>query len=478
MDRFRAYVRRELVFLALGAMDVCVITPLFAALLLQIVPVRPLPVAGISFGVVLTVHYLARAGLRSTLHPRLRSALLGLGMSVSGLLVVHRLLHPQTSFWNPAWLVDIFRTLQQQKSLPQDVLLFFLVLFLWWRGLVLAQRRLDAESVAFRFRLGLVMLAVTTAVSGYIAPWPLHQFAFAFFFVSMLGTALARAEEVGQQYGGRQSPFGLGWLAALVTASVAVLLLAAGLESLLTGRSFGRLIGPIIEPILKVLSVPLIALMYALAWVVHIITVFLITVLGEIDWEGFTGLPAPFESEPPTQPKAPLFTPEQWALAKAVSVVGGVLLALLVIALSLHRLRAREGRLQGDERESIWEGVHLRRSLDGLLRDGRRRLDEAAAALSRFFAALTIRRIYARLSALAAERGYPRALHETPYEYLPVLEQSFPDSREEVKRITEAYVAVHYGEVPERPEHLKAIRAAWERVRERANTASREQRGS
>jgi hypothetical protein len=468
VDRFRACVRRELVFLALGAMDVCVITPLVAALLSLIVPVRPLPITAVFLGAVLVVHYLARAGLRLPLHPLFRSGLLGAGMLVSGLLVVHQLLHAQTYLWNPAWLVGVFRGLQQE-SLSQDVLIFLLVVFWWWRGLVLAQRRLDSGSVAFRFRLGLVMLAVTTAVGGLIIPWPLYQVVFAFFFISLLGIALARAEEVGQQYGGRQSPFGLGWLAMLVTTILIVLLLAAGVTTLLAGGGIGRFVGPALE----VLSVVVTALVYVLAWIVYVVTAFLSAVFGEIEWEGFEGLPALPQPGAPVQPRQPFFTPEQLALAKAAGIIGGVLLLLLVIALSLRRLRARGGRHRGDERESVWEGVHLRRSLRDLLRGGRRRLDGAAAVLGKFFAALTIRRIYAHLSALAAERGYPRALHETPYEYLPVLEQSFPDSREEVARITEAYVAVHYGEAPERPEHLKAIQAAWERIRETAATRPR-----
>ena len=99
-------------------------------------------------------------------------------------------------------------------------------------------------------------------------------------------------------------------------------------------------------------------------------------------------------------------------------------------------------------------------------------MDEAASALGRaawgrLFAALTIRRIYAHLGVLAAEQGYPRVPHETPYEYMPTLEQAFPDTRDEVACITEAYVAVHYGEVPERSEDVVAVRDAWERIRGR-----------
>jgi hypothetical protein len=118
----------------------------------------------------------------------------------------------------------------------------------------------------------------------------------------------------------------------------------------------------------------------------------------------------------------------------------------------------------------VWEGANLHRGLEDLLRRGRQRLSEAADALGRsslgrLFAALTIRRIYAHLVALAAKRGYPRLPYQTPYEYLPVLERAFPNHPEEAARITESYVAVHYGEVPERPEDLAQVRAAWDAIR-------------
>jgi len=466
VDRFRACVRRELVFLALGTMEVCIITPLLAAFISSIIPVRPLPITGVFLGAVLAAHYLARVALRLPLHPFLRSTLLGLGMLVSGLLVVHQLLHAQTPLWDPVWLAGIFRDLQQE-NLSHDVILFLLVLFLWWRGLVLAQRRLESKTVVSRFRSGLVMLAVTTIVGGLILPWPPYRFVFVFFFVSLLGIALARAEEVGQQYGGTQSPFDLGWLATLVTASLLVLLLAAGVATLLTGENIACFIAPALELQRTLLNV----LIYVLAWVVHIVSVFLFAVFGELDLEGLGRLLTPGRSGPPVQPQPPLFTVKQLELARGSGIIAGVLFLLLLVVFSLRRLRARAGRRRGEQRESVWEGVHLSRGLRDLLQDGRRRLNEAAAALShsilsRLSAGPTIRRIYAHLGALSAELGYPRASYETPYEYLPTLQQSFPDNRDEVARITEAYVAVHYGEVPERPEDLALIQAAWERIRE------------
>jgi len=470
VNRFRVCARRELEFLALGTMDVCVITPLIAALLSQIIPVRPLPTLGLLLGGVLAVHYLARLAVRQSLYPSLRSGLLVLGILVSGLLTIHQLLRAQTPLLDPGWLVAIFRDLRQ-ASLSHDVIVFLAVLFLWWRGLVLAQRQLDGESVAFRFRLGLVMLAVTTVLGGSVLPWPYYYFVFLFFFASLLGIALARAEDVGQQYGGSQSPFGFGWMVTLSLASLVVLLLAAGVAALLTGENIGLLL----VPALQVLRIVLFGLVYVLAWVAQVVIVpllafFQLYELGRALEEISSRMVPPEEPEMEMQFQESLFTPEQLVVARVVGIVGGVLVLVVLVALSLRRLRARAEQRRGEERESVWEGADLQSGLRDLLRQGRRRLDEAAAALShslvdQFFAALTIRRIYAHVGALAAERGYPRAPHETPYEYLPILEQAFPTSREEVACITEAYVAVHYGEVPERPEDLAAVEAAWGHIR-------------
>jgi hypothetical protein len=472
VDRFRGCARRELIFCALGTMDVCVITPLFAPMLSRVVPAQRWPVAAIFFAAILGVHYLARLALWLPLSPGLRPVLLGGGMLASGLLALHEVLHAQTPLFRASWLVDIFRSLQasslSHESASHDVILFLLVLFLWWRGLVLAQRRIDGQSVAFRFRFGLVMLAITTAMGGFIMPGPVHHFVFLYFFASLLGVALARAEEVGQQYGGSQSPFGLAWLGTLVAVTLVVLGLSAGVAALLTGENLTL----IVRPVLLVLQIVLFGLVYVAGLAAQVLVTALQFLVGEIHLEGFRRQLSQFipESFEPRPALAAAFTTEQLVLLRTGGAIAGVLVLVVVIALSLRGLRALAGRRRRDERESVWEGTHVRRGLRDLLRRGRDRLDAAAAALSRsalgrFFAARTIRRIYALLGALAAERGYPRPEHQTPYEYLPLLERAFAENRADLACITEAYVAVHYGEVPERPEDLAAVQAAWEGIR-------------
>lgn len=474
MFRLRVHARRELVFLALGTMEACVVAPLLAALLSLITmsQVQPLQVMAVFLCAVLATHYLARASLYLPLHSHLRSGLLGLIILVSGLLVVHRFLHAETSLLDLTWLVDVFRGLQRDE-LSFDLIVFLVVLFLWWRGLVLAQRRLESGTVVSRFRSGVVMLAITTIVSGFILPSPPYRFVFAYFFVSLLGIALARAEEVGHEYGGSQAPFGLGWLAMVVSAALVILLLAAGVATLLTGENVSRFIGPVLEVQRVVFYLLTYVLVYAMSWVGSAVIEFLEGILGDLDFTGMERALAPPNLGPPTQPGESLFTPEQVASARVAGII--LLLLLLIIVLVVRRVRLRAGRRRDEDRESVWQEVSLRRSLRDLLADGRRRLGQMAdtlghSYLGRIFAALTIRRIYAHMSEMAAELGYPRALHETPYEYQPTLEQAFPGYLEEVASITLAYVAVHYGEVPERAEDLEVIRAAWERVRKTAAT--------
>lgn len=468
LPRIRAYTRRELVFLALGTMDVCVIAPVYAALLSPLIDITPLKATLVLLASVLLVHYLARLSFSLPLDPWRRITLTMFGMLITALFAVHEVLYAETHLWRLQWLGELLQSLRQDL-LAQDLMVFFLAVFLWWRGLVLAQRRLVSSSVAFRFRLGVVLLAFTTGIAGSMLSWPYHHFVFLFFFASLLGIALARAQEVGQQYGG-QSPFNLSWFATLVAATTVVLLLAAGATSLLTGETIGR----VLMPVLRILQVLLFIVIFALAWLAQLVIEPLLAILQRYEIGraldeiiGDLQMPSPPIGE--TQGAEPVFTPDQLATMRLVVALVGAVGVLLLVAVTLYRLRARSAEPSHEKRESVWEGVQLRDGLGKLLRRGQQRLSAVADTLThsylgRVFAALTIRRIYAHMASLAEKRGYPRARDETPYDYVPTLHRAFPESEAEVTRITESYVAVHYGELPEREDDLSAVRSAWDHI--------------
>jgi hypothetical protein len=478
MPNPRVQVRRELVFLALATMEACVVAPILTALLTLVGPADPLIVMGVFLGAVLATHYVARGVVQLPLHDVFRSGLLVVGMLVSALVVVHRLLHATMSFWDLNWLCSALGSLEQD-GLSLDLVFFLVVAFLWWRGFVLARRRLESGTVVTRFRSGVILLAITTVIGGFVLPAPPYQFVFVYFFVSLMGIALARAEEVGTQYGGGQAPFSAGWLVMVLVATLGVLLLSAGVATVLTGENVSRFVEPMMTIQRFLFNLLVYAFLIAFSWLGRLVIELMEKVFTGLDTQGIEGLLNPLDLDGGPGPgEAGILTPGQMAIARGAGVFCGLLILLLVLAWWLRRFRVQPARRRGDERESVWEEVDLRRSLRDLWDEGRRRLGEAAAVLGhsllgQFFVALTIRRIYAHLSALAAELGHPRAVQQTPYEYQPVLEEAFAEYPEAIARITRSYVAVHYGEIPEQPEELAVIRAAWKQLREAAEAAAK-----
>jgi hypothetical protein len=67
---------------------------------------------------------------------------------------------------------------------------------------------------------------------------------------------------------------------------------------------------------------------------------------------------------------------------------------------------------------------------------------------------------------LAEELGCSRQEAQTPLEFLPVLERSLPGVADELAHITNAYVKVRYGQLPEDNQELVSIEGAWNKVGE------------
>jgi hypothetical protein len=166
---------------------------------------------------------------------------------------------------------------------------------------------------------------------------------------------------------------------------------------------------------------------------------------------------------------SPLASPQELAeeaatyslnpVCKTVAVLLIVVGGLYLVSRAIRRLiRQRDGGSQ-DERESLWSSDDLVKDLkDGLQRalEGLRNLGRRDARGRR--SAASIRKMYASVVDLAAEAGYPRDLSETPYEHRVILYQAFPGGETAVDAITEAYVRVHYGEVPDSREAMAQLR--------------------
>jgi hypothetical protein len=146
------------------------------------------------------------------------------------------------------------------------------------------------------------------------------------------------------------------------------------------------------------------------------------------------------------------------AIIKSLAVPVALMITMYFVARALHR---RMTKLE--EETYIREALSAEDTADPV-RHGSMKKPRRPRTRAQHLAAESIRRIYAALVARAAHAGMPRRVAETPYEFLPRLVQQFPTQAEDLRAITEAYVAVHYGELDVAVEQISAIRHAWQRV--------------
>ncbi|HSO26843.1 MAG TPA: DUF4129 domain-containing protein, partial [Anaerolineales bacterium] len=143
-----------------------------------------------------------------------------------------------------------------------------------------------------------------------------------------------------------------------------------------------------------------------------------------------------------------------------------VLALILIINSSRKRLRPYPSAL--GQSESLFSDEET--LLDALRKAARDRFQEAADALGRLRPgrrrlAARVRQLYAELLDLARELDAPRPEGKTPLEFLPILEEEFAGLGAELNVLTQAYVRVRYGELPESVEEVRQVEAAWERLR-------------
>jgi hypothetical protein len=71
---------------------------------------------------------------------------------------------------------------------------------------------------------------------------------------------------------------------------------------------------------------------------------------------------------------------------------------------------------------------------------------------------------------LCAELERPRPKTKTPLEFIPVAFKLFSSLLAELETITQAYIRVRYGELPETEEEVENVEQAWRRIAEQAGS--------
>lgn len=463
--------RREALYLATGLMEVCWLTPLF---LVAVGPARSLPLGRTALtlaGLLLLFFWLARLADRWQGHPRRVRPALATAL-VAAMLVAWRVFLPSAHpWWDLAWLREALAGLVLGQGTGYWTAALS-VLVLWWRGVSLSRRSLGFQPVALAFRGGVLALAVGAAVLELLVGRQVHLLIYLFFFCGLVAVALARMEEVGVGRGPHGRSFEAFWTGLVVLGAAA--LVALGSVWAAVASPAGRaLIGRLWAPIGNALLVAILAVVSLLLAPFAPLLERLVAALSGLWRDLFTPELAEALATLGQQTADQALSPLAVYLAAAGVLLrllcgAGLLLALVLAGVWLLRQRQERSEQQATDYEAA--GVGLRDTWQGVREAGLGRLRSALDALRGLrprpdlLAAISVRAIYANMVRLAAARGYPRPPARTPYEHLPDLLAAFPGAEAEARAITDAYVAVHYGERPTTREEVSALRAAFERL--------------
>jgi len=406
----------------------------------------------------------------------IRGAVVGGGVVVI-LLVLGYEYADGYAFLSGAWFAHVGRLLGETLSRGHTVALALpVLLYLWWRGIILGGTTAYFRNIYRSFLIGVVALVLL------IIFWRLDAGAdsaqgpgvvvglevMAFFFFGLISVALCHLylmrHSMTREEANRTSPW--RWLPMMLGVVGGMIAVGFGMASIFSADFFaamGRGAHAVGEFFSKVFSYIVIPLQYVLNWLFWLWNQFLALVTrGEAQ---SLEPPEAFEwGETNTTGIPPIAT----EILKWLVITAIVALVVWLLVKAISRIRARRAQDDIEEiHESLWSESNLRGDLRQFLSRlfGRRPHAPAAYRFDDAEGGLDIREIYRRLQWEAARAGTARRLQETASEYAGRLEEVVPAGRGPIKRLTELYTRVRYGETGVPGRQLASANSLWVRLR-------------
>ncbi|MBI5930198.1 MAG: DUF4129 domain-containing protein [Chloroflexi bacterium] len=369
------------------------------------------------------------------------------------------------------------------SRVPVTLFVAPLVLLFWQRGFSLGRLYINMTAVSMQMRMGILVFFVFGAASShavsdqYVAVLPL------FFATSLLSTALSRSVNLKVEDDTQRARFGLTWFGFLTLVVVVIVTIGFMLAMLLSGVDQDKASWVITGLLVLMLGMAMLRFVIntsmfvgcvALALVLTIPFAYLASqvLVSESEQDNVGTIKAGPVVDEPAEGTGHNILADAFDFVGTGIGVGFVLLCVVIpLFFWLMMFLLRDAELFSDEDSELLD----RREIMADLRKGfgkrLRRIGDALNLMRQFgggrdlLAALSVRWTYSRMATLAEKRGFPRDKSETPNEYRRSLGRAFPGGDNEIRLITEAYVAVRYGELPENNEQLNVIRDAFERLK-------------
>lgn len=400
-------------------------------------------------------------------------------LSTLGLLAVcgAALLALPTVWQGRSW-EDVLSQILNTDLGGQAALVAIFAGFFWRRGALLGRSRPDVYLVEDEFRTGivaLISLLVVTALAGEHAPvtgeW-LVLSTLLFISTGLVGMPLAQIVDISRDSrysdGAGLTPTApwLGMLLAVVGGLLATTLLLA---QILTFDRVGRAWEMVRDPLGAILRVVIQVAALPFALLVEILVFLAGLLIPPGNQQPRPRGVAPMWPQDVSREALPPISPELLLALKLLAAValGALFLWLLIRAISrLGRGWQRDGIEESRDSVWIWPGpAALWRWILARLRP-LSAIPALAARKQRPVGEGGIREIYREFLFIGALVGRGRRLSETPLEYQRRLETDPDlDGRDEVRRLTDAYLQFRYE--PPRPKEpdIRAVASALERLR-------------
>lgn len=400
---------------------------------------------------------------------RVRLTLLALAVA-AGLWSVWMSHYRALPFWDLRWTWKLLLAAHDVlPDVPAPIVGALAAPLLFWRGLVLGDRGFSHFEADRTFRRGVawwvtyvLIFAVYAESRAFRAARGFGAHLLVFFFVSLVMLAVARLIEIWEESRGRTTaalPLNRPWLTLLVALVGVIVLLGTWVGGLagMDVRGFLVPLGRALSPLLELVFMPLF-------FVASLIARIILLALERLPRRALPPV------ERPPDPIGDLLrrvrdmdvSPETISAARWGMVAAVVVLLSLILLFVVIRARRRPDADGGDDRESVFDGAAIWRSLRGLLR---RRKARGAQAQEMGGApeVVAVRRLYRRFLNAAARAGMPRRIDQTPSEFADGLGPPLAAPRAAVATLTGTYERVRYGEeLPSRAQVVEADQALAE----------------
>ncbi|MCJ7604776.1 MAG: DUF4129 domain-containing protein [Dehalococcoidales bacterium] len=409
-----------------------------------------------------------------------RSVIIGLGIVV--FIVVLRLEYSPVE--GTGWFEHAGQMLSVSFESPSTILVAMPVLvFLWWRGIVLGRTTSYFKDIYSSFIIGmvaLILLIIIWWISGSSERFSelgsdVGWNVIAFFFFGLLAIAVCHLynmrrsmpkEEAALTSVWRWLPIMLGVVGGMVLAGLGIASIFSPEFFATVGKAAGA-VGNILHKAIEIIAIPLNYVMEAIMWVMRF---FLNLIRPEVPEPLSGNMTGGFpEFGEVTTRELPL------ALTEAIKWVVVIVLVAAIIFFLARAIGRFRNRRRPDEYEEIHESLF---SWAGLKDDLKAMLDNMKNRFTikrphryrRLFAddlsgTLDVREIYRRVLWEASRSGLPRQPHETTEEYARRIGRLVPDSIESLDGITDAYAGVRYGEISLREEQVSGANHLWQTLR-------------